>query len=373
MSQKRSSKDDKLIQDLYEKLNWFTFQASDEEFDEEQVRAILELLDKLDPLPGLESGAGAAAAAQEGAEDFEADDAGKSQPAEEKQGKEELSDNPAAAFERFKKRYNITDEDLARKDGKLAEGGSSAGDGGTGSFCSELSEEVAFDGPQVRRILENRVSGEVNADGEKEKKRLSRFKGSTWRKVAAAVIVAAAACTYLSVGTSAVRQKSFFEIVQDGVNSLKFTVTGNVAESETETEAELEKLGGEPVYYDSWEEAAEENSDILIPGYIPEGLELEVLYKQINGDYVFYNGVYANQNSKDVLIIGIEYYTGSYADVELINEKQWELIESDEDRHIKYYRLSDEYMALWNNGKCVYLFEWKSLADIDLIINQMKK
>lgn len=373
MSQKRSSKDDKLIQDLYEKLNWFTFQASDEEFDEEQVRAILELLDKLDPLPGLESGAGAAAAAQEGAEDFEADDAGKSQPAEEKQGKEELSDNPAAAFERFKKRYNITDEDLARKDGKLAEGGSSAGDGGTGSFCSELSEEVAFDGPQVRRNLENRVSGEVNADGEKEKKRLSRFKGSTWRKVAAAVIVAAAACTYLSVGTSAVRQKSFFEIVQDGVNSLKFTVTGNVAESETETEAELEKLGGEPVYYDSWEEAAEENSDILIPGYIPEGLELEVLYKRDSGNYVLYNGVYSGQDPADNLIVGIEYYKGNYADVEIVNEEQWDFLKSDEEKHIKYYYSEDQYMVLWNTGKCVYMFEWENLDEIDIMISQMKR
>lgn len=373
MSQKRSSKDDKLIQDLYEKLNWFTFQASDEEFDEEQVRAILELLDKLDPLPGLESGAGAAAALQEGAEDFEADDAGKSQPAEEKQGKEELSDNPAAAFERFKKRYNITDEDLARKDGKLAEGGSSAGDGGTGSFCSELSEEVVFDGPQVRRNLENRVSGEVNADGEKEKKRLSRFKGSTWRKVAAAVIVAAAACTYLSVGTSAVRQKSFFEIVQDGVNSLKFTVTGNVAESETETEAELEKLGGEPVYYDSWEEAAEENSDILIPGYIPEGLELEVLYKQINGDYVFYNGVYSGQNSEDMLLIRIACFNGNYAEGGLFNEDQWDLIDFDEDKDISYYCWNDRYIALRNTGKCVYMFEWENLDEIDAIISQMKR
>ncbi|MFR3250556.1 MAG: hypothetical protein ACLTQL_05565 [Eisenbergiella sp.] len=46
----KSPQDDRLVKELYEKLNWFTFQAEDEEFDEKQVKAILELLDTLDPV-----------------------------------------------------------------------------------------------------------------------------------------------------------------------------------------------------------------------------------------------------------------------------------------------------------------------------------
>ena len=50
MAQNNGPLDDKLIEELYKKLNWFTFQASDEEFDADQVKAILKLLDTLDPL-----------------------------------------------------------------------------------------------------------------------------------------------------------------------------------------------------------------------------------------------------------------------------------------------------------------------------------
>lgn len=39
-----------LVSDLYKKLNWFTFQCREEEFDAAQVKSILDLLDVLDPI-----------------------------------------------------------------------------------------------------------------------------------------------------------------------------------------------------------------------------------------------------------------------------------------------------------------------------------
>lgn len=371
MAQDRSPKDDKLIQDLYDKLNWFTYQASDEEFDEEQVRAILELLDKMDPLPEPEGGTKAAFRAQKDTADGKQAAFAASRTAEGASLGQALPDDPAAAFERFKKKYHITDEDLARKDGRLAEGGASDSDGRVISFPEEFAEEIAVDGSQVRRMSGKRVQMEVSGM-QKDKKRGGRFLGSAWGKAAAAVIIVAAAGTYLSFGTSAVQQKSFFEIVQDGVNSLKFTVTGNVMESEEETEG-LTESGQDKVYYSSWEEIAEENADILIPGYIPDEMELEVLYKQDSGDCIFYNGIYGSQNTDNVLIIGIEYYIGTYARAGLFNEEQWDLIGANEDKHIKYYRLDNEYMALWTNEKCIYMFESRNLDEIDSVINQMKR
>lgn len=370
MAQDRSPRDDKLIQDLYDKLNWFTYQASDEEFDEEQVRAILELLDKMDPLPEPEGGTKAAFRAQKDTADGKQDAFAASRTAEGASLGQALPDDPAAAFERFKKKYHITDKDLARKDGRLAEGGASDSDGRVISFPEEFAEEIAVDGSQVRRMSGKRVQMEVSGM-QKDKKRGGRFLGSAWGKAAAAVIIVAAAGTYLSFGTSAVQQKSFFEIVQDGVNSLKFTVTGNVMESEEETEIQLEKLGKEPVYYNSWEEVAEENGDILIPGYIPEGMELIEVCKRDYSNYVSYIGLYSNESKENILGIKVFSFKGDYSEAMVINGEDWEKIDTDERRQIRYYRQENHYMALWKSGKSLYLFEWNNLDEINKIIDKM--
>ncbi len=50
MTQSKEPRNEKLINDLYEKLNWYTFEASDEQFDEKEVDAIVQLLDVLEPM-----------------------------------------------------------------------------------------------------------------------------------------------------------------------------------------------------------------------------------------------------------------------------------------------------------------------------------
>lgn len=105
MAIKKGSQDDKLIRDLYEKLDWFTFKATDEEFDPEQVQAILNLLDKLDPLPN--EGSDRADRPGAGAENVDA--------ALAAEAAHVPASSAAEAFQRFKSKYHITDEDLARK------------------------------------------------------------------------------------------------------------------------------------------------------------------------------------------------------------------------------------------------------------------
>ena len=71
MTQGKGKRDEKLIEELYEKLYWYTYEASEEEFDDKEVDAIVRLLDVLDP----------------------------------KEDDPKFPSDPEAAFERFKSRY----------------------------------------------------------------------------------------------------------------------------------------------------------------------------------------------------------------------------------------------------------------------------
>lgn len=101
MAENRNSRDEKLIQELYDKLNWFTFEATDEEFDPDQVQTILDLLDKLDPLPER----------QASERNIKQKPSVMSDPLCEKKEDTDhvLVSDAEAAFERFKKKYNITE------------------------------------------------------------------------------------------------------------------------------------------------------------------------------------------------------------------------------------------------------------------------
>ena len=49
MSKQLIPNDESLVKELYEKLEWYTFEADETEFSAEQVNAIITLLDALDP------------------------------------------------------------------------------------------------------------------------------------------------------------------------------------------------------------------------------------------------------------------------------------------------------------------------------------
>lgn len=376
MANKKGPKDDKLIQELYEKLDWFTFEATEEEFDPDQVNAIVNLLDTLDPQ----------------------EEAYIRQPSEDGGSKEEErlvpASDPQAAFERFKKKYHITEEDLLRKNGKAVSGKTTAEK--IVPFPTECSEELTPDSADVRKLTGQAVEktdelplaagqttqgaetqhmpGEedfVAASGKADKKRRRRFLSSVWGKVAVALIVVVAMGAALTVGTSAVHQKSFFETIQQGANSVRIIVTGNEMESESE-DITLENRGEDRVYYDSWEDIKNEYKEIMIPSYIPGGLSLKELYEHDMGNHKLYKSIYYAQDSDDYLIISVEYYENEYANLEMVDDENWSLISVDNEDQINYYQVDNSYMALCVKGKSIYLVKYSKLEEIEKVVKNLK-
>lgn len=181
-----------------------------------------------------------------------------------------------------------------------------------------------------------------------------------------AFVVVIVVFAFTAVGTSAVKQKSFFEIVKSGVNSMRITVTGNEMESES---VSLGFDKSDKVYYDSWEEVREEVPGILIPEYIPEGVDLKEIYRIDMGNYILYKGLYRDSNSHE-LLISVKIFGKEYASIEEKIDEKWEFLE--EHDKAKYYQFEESYKALWTEGKCIYAIEWIGLGQLDEIVRQMK-
>lgn len=377
MASKRSPQDEKLINDLYEKLNWFTFQASGEEFDADQVKAILHLLDTLDPMPETETG---------------------NTSEEENMCARPL--DPDAAFERFKRKYHITEEELAEKDaGNPAAVG---GDEKIRSFPAEFAEELVPDensagAAEDRKAAEkkDKPSGhEPEAMEEKAGKecggkaslsdardrhrrgmhiekssRHRRFFSGVFGRVAAGLLIVVGATAFLSIGTSAVQQKSFFEIVRDGVNSMKITVTGNDMEMESQEDL-ISYEENEKLYYHTWDELRESNTNILIPGYIPEGLIMEEIYSQDFKDYILYNVTYQGAGNHE-LKIWIRYFSNGYLQMGISNADNLEVLEETEDT--TYYKDLNGYQVYLKKGKCIYTVFWENYEELKKIVQSLGK
>lgn len=357
----KSPQDDRLVKELYEKLNWFTFQAEDEEFDEKQVKAILELLDTLDPVDfeGVEKECmqkekplfGIPKRAEHSAAKGKLHSIGKTEKPQ--------SGHPAgdadAAFERFQKKYAVTEADLKKKDrAKIIPF--------TGG--EEISEELAPDMEKFLAMDEAELRDAPEAD--KSVKNLKSVKGKKgrrfWRtaggRAAIAFLTVFAALAATGICTSAVQQKSFFEVVRDGVNSMKITVTGNEMESQTGLEME----SSEKIYYESWDEVKAENPEVVVPGYIPEGLELVELYGKEFGNYVRYNGIYEDSEGRK-LVIRIRYFVEGYVENNIENELRY----IEEENGTLYYLEPEGYRGYKESGKCscsVYFDNLSKLKDI---------
>ncbi len=373
MGQKRSPEDEQLVRSLYRKLDWMTFQAAEEEFDADQVKAILKLLDELDPLPErTEADLRKAARARDGKhlEIVGGKDAGK-------EGRPDASlADPQAAFERFKRKYGISDEEMAGKGGT----DNAPGPGKILPFSGETPEETSKETKDPKLDPESLPGAAADSgtmrggrDGKPPfRRRLRKFFTGVPGKVAAGFLFVLCGITCLGIGTSAVQQKPFFEIVRDGVNSMKITVTGNTMESEPASE-QVVYDETERVYYGSWDEVKEENPDIMTPGYIPEGLELEELYGEDYGDYSFYMGIYAGDNNSGDLAIQIRDYKEGYLKVGTVREENWSLVDEDNTHGITYYRLEALYKASWNQDNCLYTIEYGDLSEIEEIVKTIIK
>lgn len=171
--------------------------------------------------------------------------------------------------------------------------------------------------------------------------------------------------TCVGIGTSAVQQKPFFEIVRDGVNSMKITVTGNTMESEAPTD-EVIYDETERVYYESWDEVKEENPDIMTPGYIPEGLELEELYGEDYEVPMVYNGFYKDEKSNS-MYIRIRVFKDEFAQIGLKSKEDWTLL-CEDDSGINYYSSNSEYKAEWKKENCLYVVIYNDIDELKNIV-----
>lgn len=296
MAKGKSPHDEKLIADLYEKLGWYTYEADKEQFDPKEVEAILKLLDVLDPL--------------EEDDYFEKD----------------------AALKRFKERYHI-DEDSEPETGK------SSGKGSGGKI----------------RPFPSKPKAKAGGEGtEKKEKKILPFPKKVVR-----IAVGGAACVVLvstlQIGSYAVADKSFFEVVSDGMNSLRITTTGNVGETGMDMEQKEEGV------YSSWDEAKEINGyDFMIPQYIPEGFELVEII-EVSGEYSNQiRGLYQNNETKEYVNFDIALYSEKYAERIMGNLSDWQKFESDTGNSIYYNGTSYETIIIKNN------FIYDITGDIEL-------
>ena len=362
MSKRKAPGDEKLIESLREKLDWYTFEATEDEFDDKQVQAITDLLDALDPLPdvkiredGTPAGASPAAAdklSATGGQD--AEDAVSILDAE-------------AALKRFQKKYQISDEDLAKKTRKIV------------PFTdAEFSEEFAFgdkrkfgDVRQADPAAGPSASGAVQ-DGAKKRGRFGRFIAGPFGKIAvaacAAIVVMAVGVGFLGFGSNALSQRSFFEFVRDGVNSFKITVTGD--ERETKVEEGLPLGQDEKVYYDSWEEVRKEREDILVPSYLPEGAELEELSGTKMDNYMLFRGKYRVKDNRQMLILSVKSYEKYYG--EFNKENGWDQIGHDDQMNIDYYKKEDMYLLIMARKQSIYTLIWDDLEELKEVSKGMK-
>lgn len=358
----KSPQDDRLVKELYEKLNWFTFQAEDEEFDEKQVKAILELLDTLDPVDfeGVEKECmqkekplfGIPKRAEHSAAKGKLHSIGKT----EKPQSGHSAGDADAAFERFQKKYAVTEADLKKKDrAKIIP--FTGGEEISEELAPDMEKFLAMDEAELRDAPEADKSV-INLKSVKGKKG-RRFWRTAGGRAAIAFLTVFAALAATGICTSAVQQKSFFEVVRDGVNSMKITVTGNEMESETGLEME----SSEKIYYESWDEVKAENPEVVVPGYIPEGLELVELYGEDAGNYVRYYAAY--EDGKDnKLVIHLRYYEGNYIEGNIENEARY----ITQKEGILYYLEKEEYKGYGKRGKCSYSASWYDLNELQKII-----
>lgn len=324
MAENKEPRDEKLIEELYERLWWYTYEASEEEFDEKEVDAITRLLDVLEPV-------------------------------HDDQAYEPGAD---AALKRFWERYGEEEENASVSSEADA---SASGDAAAGEDDAEHRELHAEEMPAAE------TSAAETAKTAKTSAKPGR--GSKWRKRFIRVAIGAAACVVLlvsvNVGSYALRKKSFFEIVREEVGRTEITVTGNTEE--------FEENADDAVECSSWEEVEEiVGEDILTPTYLPEGYELKELVFQKLGER---NMVTARYNKEGYYFrFRVDIYQKQYKEGFLQYDKDWGLIEEDpSENNIQYYGKDGMIEAFLVNDKTAYyILSNENLEIVKEVINKLE-
>lgn len=329
MAEKKEPRDEKLIEELYERLWWYTHEASEEEFDEKEVDAITRLLDVLEPVYDDRAyEPGADAALQRFWQRY-----GEEEKTSPEADTPSLSDKPAPG----------TADAVGKTDPAAA---SSSFGVSTASPVSAVSEAEE---PETAEAC--------------TKPKLGR--SGRWRKRLIRAAVGAAACVVLlisvNVGSYAIRNKSFFEIVREGAGRTEITVTGNVEGFEENEDDSIE--------CSSWDDAEKlVGENILKPEFIPDGYELKSLVVQNASLRKTVIGWY-NDESGHFMRVHIKVYEEDFKKDTVQYGGDWDLIKEDAEKHIQFYNQKDEFVALFSTGKCIYyVLNNESLETLENIV-----
>ena len=315
MAEKKEPRDEKLIEELYERLWWYTYEASEEEFDEKEVDAITRLLDVLEPVH---------------------DDTAYEPGAD-------------AALKRFWERYGEEEENAAMED-SVPEDGASVTAGPASLPDAEIPKP-----DEEEHFAEEKAAGETLADEVPAKS----GSGRKWRKRLIRIAVGVAACVVLlisvNVGSYALRKKSFFEIVREEVGRTEITVTGNTEEIEENNDNAIE--------CSTWAEVEEiVGVDILVPAYLPEGFEVSEITIQVLATRDVIIAKYKSNTGKN-LRFEIDVYQKQYEKDALQYKDDWEYIEEDRfGKKAQYYKKDNLIDAFFIYENSVYYI----LTDEDL-------
>ena len=352
MAEKKEPRDEKLIEELYERLWWYTYEASEEEFDEKEVDAITRLLDVLEPVyddPAYEPGADAAL-----------------KRFWERYGEEEDISGSALETE-VPIPAEAVSEDEADQELRVKE--TSVSDTSASERTQWSAGEISAD--EIPVSMET-ADGEASGTEATETIKISAKTGRSrkWRKHLIRLAIGAAACVVLlisvNVGSYALRKKSFFEIVREEMGRTEITVTGNTEEFETNSDDALE--------CSSWEEVKKiVGEDILEPTYIPEGYELKTLSVQSSGLRNIIVGWYEDKKGF-YLRFRIKVYPNEFKKNMVQYDGDWNLIfEKKLNRDVQFYGCEDVLEAFFTEGKCIYYILCNSdVKELEKIVDEMR-
>ncbi len=311
MTDKKLDQDDKLIEELYTKLWWYTYEATDEEFNAQEVDAIVQLLEVMEPI------------------------------------KDDNTYEPGAeaAFQRFQDRYSMElehmedteEEPEGEEDGKVPK--------------TSLSEVSA---------PEERASKRKNEKTGKEGKHKKRFLRLATAAAACAVLVVS-----LNVGTFALQRKSFFEVIVERIGRTEAIVTGV---------EEIEENSSDDIKCETWEEVEEIlGEEILCVNYIPDGYVLTEMTVGVMQEKNKVFVKYIN-SEEQYFVIKIYFFPSNYARNMIMYDEEWELLKADtEGKKAEYYAKGDVIEALFFYDKGIYhVSSNNDLETLEMVVNSME-
>ena len=351
MAENKEPRDEKLIEELYERLWWYTYEASEEEFDEKEVDAITRLLDVLEPVHDDRAfEPGADAALKRFWERY-----GEEEEVSGTASETEVSISAVSASEDEENHRELRAEEMSAADISSAE-----------KFEMSAGEASAVEVPVSVGSADREVSGAETAETIKASAKSSRSR--KWRKRLIRFAIGVAACVVLlisvNVGSYALRKKSFFEIVREEVGRTEITVTGNTEEFETNADDAVE--------CSSWEEVEEiVGEDILEPTYIPDGYKMKSLMVQSAELRNIIVGKYENEDGL-LLRIRIEVYQDNFGKDLIQYGKDWSVVGELFDGKVQFYQKNNELEAFFSFNNCAYyVLNDESIEVLEQVVSGM--